>query len=59
MQSMEWDGIDPVKSLMPLLMKLAEVPCTAWANLQPAERLLICEEFSKICPSALEVRGPG
>jgi len=41
-----------------LFYKLAEVPGAASVNLHPAEHLLFCKEFSKMCPSALRVSGP-
>jgi len=41
-----------------LFFQLAEVPGAAWINLQPAEHLLFCKQFSKLCPSALSVLGP-
>jgi len=33
-----------------ICIKLAEVPGAARVNLQPAEHLLFCEQFSKMCP---------
>jgi len=38
--------------LLFLLLRLAEVPGTARVNLQPAEPLLFCKQFSKMCSSA-------
>jgi len=37
--------------------RLAEVPGTARVNLQPAEHLLFCKQFSNMCPSAFRVSG--
>jgi len=36
----------------------AEVPGAARVNLQLAELLLFCKQFSKMCPSAFRVSGP-
>jgi len=36
----------------------AEVPGAARINLRPAEHLLFCKQFSKMCPSAFRVSGP-
>jgi len=36
----------------------AEVTGAAQVNLQPAEHLLFCKQFSKMCPSAFSVFGP-
>jgi len=38
-----------------IYFKLAEVSGAARINLQPAEQLLFCKHFSKMCPSALRV----
>jgi len=37
---------------------LAEVPGASLANLQPAEHLLFCKQFSKTCPSAFRDSEP-
>jgi len=38
--------------------KLAEVPGAARVNYQPAERILFCKQFSKMCPSTLSILAP-
>jgi len=37
------------------ILQLAGVPGAAWINLQPADHLLFCKQFSKMCPSAFSV----
>jgi len=37
----------------------AEVPCAARVNLQPAEHLLFCKQFSKMCPFVLASESKG
>jgi len=37
---------------------LAEVPGAAWVNLRPAEHLLYCKQFSKICLKLQEFQAP-
>jgi len=39
------------------ILLLAEVPGADKVNLQPAEYLLFCEQFSKMCSSAFRVSG--
>jgi len=39
-------------------MLIAEVPRAARVDLQPAEHLPFCKEFSKMFPSAFSVLGP-
>jgi len=39
-------------------LRLAELPWAARVNLQPAEHLLFCKQFSKTCPSAYRVQAP-
>jgi len=39
-------------------MRLADVPGAAWVYMQPAEHLLFCKQFSKMCLQLLEFQGP-
>jgi len=49
-------GLNPVATL--IYAVLAEVPGAAQVNLQLAEHLLFCKQYSKICPSAFSILSP-
>jgi len=47
-------------NLLHFYVNLAKVPGADWVNLQPAEHLLFCQQFSKMFPSTFSVLGlPG
>jgi len=58
MQSFTWYLCIFLKTWSIFIFFLAEVPEAAWVNLQLAEDLLLCKQFSKICPSAFSVLDP-